>query len=332
MYKMNELQKIFENNQLIMKLYSLYISEYNNSINKSQVEELSSTCDIDLEYAFYLLFVNYLGLDIVDNKEHLELANEYIRPYLKCLDENTYNTNPYYCNVTPNEKKKGKWTLKYLTYKPYELFVCDDLKINKYKEFPNVGYFKNEFKYLAVLEDNHEWMLITPNEIETMKEPIKKAFGKVITFGLGLGYFAYMTSIKENVESVTIIEKDQNVIDLFKSEILPFFEYKNKIKIICADAFDVFKNGINDYDYCFIDIWHDASDGVSLYAKFKKYEKINCDVIIDYWVEKTLVSYIKWYVFSHFDSLKKYDKLSNDVLIEDVLDDKFINRLLIEKN
>lgn len=329
---MNEIKKTFENNQLIMKLYSLYISEYNNSINASQVEELASTCDIDLNYAFYLLFVNYLGLDTVDNKEHLCLANEYIRPYLRCLDENIYYNNPYYKNVRPKEKKKGQWTLKYLSYKPYELFVCNDLKVEQYKEFPSVGYFKDEFKYLAVLENNHEWMLIIPNEIETMKEPINKAFGKVITFGLGLGYFAYMTSIKDNVDSVTIIEKDPNVIKLFKSEILPFFEFKHKINIICADAFDIFKQGINDYDYCFIDIWHDASDGVPLYVEFKKYEKNNNDVIIDYWVETTLVSYIKWYVFSHFETLKKCNKLDKLVTVEEILDNNFINKLLVEKN
>lgn len=329
---MNEIKKDFENNQLIMKLYSLYISEYNNSIKKSQVEELASTCDIDLDYAFYLLFVNFLGLDIVDNKLHLELANEYIRPYLKSLDPTVYYNNPYYKNVKPKEKKKGNWTLKYLTFKPYELFVCDDLSIDQNKEFPNIGYFKDEFKYLAVLEDNHEWMLITPNEIETMKEPINKAFGNVITFGLGLGYFAYMASLKDNVKSVTIIEKDPKVIELFKNEILPFFEYKHKIKIICADAFDIMKQGINTYDYCFIDIWHDASDGVSLYAKFKKYERENQKVIIDYWVETTLISYIKWYAFSHFENLKKHHKLDNSVNIEDILDNKFINKLLLEKN
>lgn len=329
---MDNIQNIFENNQLIMKLYSLYISEYNNSIDEIKVKSLAKDLQINDDYAFYLLFINFLGFDIVDNKEHLNLTNQYIRPYLKCLDVDEFTNNPYYKNVVPKKKKLGKWTLKYQTYHPYELFVCNDLTIDNYYEYPNIGYFKEQFKYLTVLENNHEWMLITPNEIETMKEPINKAFGNVITFGLGLGYFAYMVSLKDNVESITIVEKDKGVIELFNSEILPFFEYKNKIKIINADAFDIMHQGINNFDYCFIDIWHDASDGVDFYAKFKKYEKDNPNVIIDYWVETTLVSYIKWYLYNNFDNLKQCKKLSSNVEVKDILDDEFINKLLVEKN
>lgn len=59
----------------------------------------------------------------------------------------------------------------------------------------------------AVLENERIWMTITPNEIETMKEAVDKAFGNVLTFGLGLGYYAYMVSEKVNVESITVVEK-----------------------------------------------------------------------------------------------------------------------------
>ena len=75
-------------------------------------------------------------------------------------------------------------------------------------------------------------MTITPNEIETMKEPVDEAFGHVLTFGLGLGYYAYMVSEKENVESITIVETNEDVIDLFNKYILPQFKNAHKIKII----------------------------------------------------------------------------------------------------
>ena len=52
-------------------------------------------------------------------------------------------------------------------------------------------------------------MLVTPNEVETMKEAIEKAHGKVATYGLGLGYFPYMTSMMDSVESVTVVELDE---------------------------------------------------------------------------------------------------------------------------
>mgnify|MGYP004628899591 FL=1 len=131
-------------------------------------------------------------------------------------------------------------------------------------------------------------MLITPNEIETMSESISEAYGNVLTYGLGLGYYQYMISNKDNVKSITIIEKDQNIIDLFTKYILPQYKYKNKIKIINEDALKYKYN--NEYDYVFVDIWHDPSDGIELYTKMKQLEKPN--IKYSYWIEKTIKNYI----------------------------------------
>ena len=90
-------------------------------------------------------------------------------------------------------------------------------------------------------------MLITPNEINTMQPVIDNVSGNVVTFGLGLGYFAYMCSIKNNVNGITIVEKDKNVIELFEKYILPQFEYKDKIKIVNSDAFD-FASNMSGFD------------------------------------------------------------------------------------
>ena len=53
---MININKIFENNQLIMKLYSLYISEYNRSIDEVKVKSLAKDLEINLystEYTMY---------------------------------------------------------------------------------------------------------------------------------------------------------------------------------------------------------------------------------------------------------------------------------------
>lgn len=102
---------------------------------------------------------------------------------------------------------------------------------------------------------------MSPNEVFTMEKPIKNAKGKVLTLGCGMGYFAYMASIKEDVESITIIELEQNVIDLFEKCILPQFENKDKIKIVKADAVEYLRNTEDGvYDYCFADIWIGIED------------------------------------------------------------------------
>ena len=115
-------------------------------------------------------------------------------------------------------------------------------------------------------------------------------FGFDRSFVQYLRYYAYMVSMKENVESVTIVEKDKEIIDLFNEYILPQFKNKSKIKIINDDAFNYFKKDIY-YDYVFVDIWHDPSDGIDLYLKFKNLEKDN--IKYSYWIEDTLKCYIE---------------------------------------
>ena len=136
-------------------------------------------------------------------------------------------------------------------------------------------------------------MLITPNEIETMERVINDSKGRVLTYGLGLGYYAYMVSLKEEVEKVTIVEKDNKVIELFNKYILPKFKNKDKITIINADALVHIKNDKEDYDIVFIDIWHDVSDGLPLYLEFKKYEKKNTKYY--YWIFFNSFSYLFYY-------------------------------------
>ena len=115
-------------------------------------------------------------------------------------------------------------------------------------------------------------MSLNPNEINTMEKDIKKATGKVLTFGLGLGYFQFMCSLKEDVKEITIIEKDPNIIALFKQFILPFFAHRNKIKIIQIDAFDFMENKFdNSYDFVYVDIWHTPNDGLLPFIKFKNF-------------------------------------------------------------
>lgn len=330
---MSEINEIALKNKLVLELYSWYLNENPKAISKKLVDDFSKSCEIDSHYAFYLLFINYLGLDITEQKEHKLFAEEYIYPYLKELNMDKYLNNPYFKNVLPKESKNDNWEIKYQTYQPYELFIWKDLTITKdFKEFPNIAYFKKEFKYLTVFENNHEWMMITPNEIETMEEAIKNAFGSVITFGLGLGYFPYMVSLKNNVNKITIIEKEQAVIDLFKREILPFFEHKNKIEIIKTDAFDFLKtNKIAKYDFSFVDLWHDVSDGIPLYLKFKQYEKTLKKVKFMYWIEESLLSYLRWYFFENVEKLKKNGLIKEKISFNDFLRKESILKLVENK-
>ena len=170
-----------------------------------------------------------------------------------------------------------------------------------------------------MLENDNEWMTLTPVDVDTCKEAIDAAHGNVITFGLGLGYYAYMVSEKENVKSITIVEKSKEVIELFKKYILPNFTNKEKIKIVNCDAFEYAKYvmPIENYDYAFVDIWRDASDGTPMYEDMKKLERLSPQTKFSYWIENFLISYrragkfaVLWdsYTSGDKDAPKSYDE------------------------
>lgn len=248
------------------------------------------------EYCFYTAkkrakVEDFLELNL-DDQEDKYFYQTRILPAIKEIKISDYQDNYYRKKIKPEPYKGHGYELAYLTVKPYQCLPYDDIDIDKdYVEVSRIGYFKEPFSYLAVMKDNVVWMSTDPNEINTMKQPISGAKGRVLTFGLGLGYFAIMCAKKEDVSSVTIIEKDPKIIEIFKKHILPTFEFKDKIHIIEADAIDYTrKNNLSDlYDYLFIDIWHNPEDGLPLYLKFKRLLK-NEKLVVSYWLEKSILA------------------------------------------
>lgn len=275
-----------EYNNLILNALSIYLNEYECSITPSQIKKVME-CGVDELFAYKLLLSNYLAI------ENQDVIDMYFDKMVHKLEVKDYIRNPYYENIPFNNKKIDSWQIKKGKYKPYELFVFDDFKYENDLVIPQVGYFNEPFYYLAVYDNNRLWMSITPNEINTMKEPINKAKGNVLTFGLGLGYFAYMCSLKDDVKSVTIVEKDERVIKLFKDNILPYFASIEKINIIKEDAY-VYLSKMNDdmYDYVFVDIYHDAGDGKEVYLKMNQYRNRFKKTIFEYWIYNTIKHYL----------------------------------------
>lgn len=286
--------QIKADNYRILALLSNYLNHEPDFIQKEEIEVIVKN-GVSYEYAFSVILAAGFGLDIVDNAYDREFFNHYFTKMFHKLDENEYYSNPYYKNIKIPTVKVGNSELKYEKFVPFEGFVCDDIvRIKEGRQIPQIGFFDTEFSFPAILESNRIWMTITPNEIETMKEAVEKAFGNVLTFGLGLGYYAYMVSEKDNVDSVTVVEINDDVISLFKKYILPQFKNAHKIKIIKADAFQYAQQHLSGgkFDFVFTDLWHDVSDGIDMYQRMKKYESHSPNTVFAYWIEKTIVCYL----------------------------------------
>ena len=248
--------------------------------------------------------------------ENREVMDAYILSNLKKLEPKEYLDNEYAKSIKTVGKYK-KYALKYITYEPYQLFAYDDILLDGDKENSRIGYFDNKYSYLALTEGNNIWMSLNPNEIETMKPFIKKGKGNVLVLGLGMGYVPYMMANKLEAKSITIVEKDPEIIALFNSLILPSFKNKEKIKIIEDDAINYVRKN-SRFDYIFADLWHSPEDGLSLFVQLKR---INRN--IDCWLEESMyallrrcmISLIEENTLGYEDENYKFSKTYTDKVI-----------------
>ena len=326
---MSRLDEIMQSNDIIVGILSEYINEHPRFIDAAMVEDLARECHVSNHEAFCTLLSAACGLDTVENPSHRALERQYLIPAIRRLDPTVYENDAYAKTVRFPSVTHGKWELCQHSYAPYEPFVRTHPTVTKdLCEIPQIGYFDLEFPFPAILENGIEWMTITPNEVETMREPIAKSHGKVLTLGLGLGYFAFHASEKPEVERVTVVERSRDVIEIFKTYLLPQFPHADKIEIVEADAFLYMQKELprGNFDYVFADLWHDASDGLEMYRKLKKYEVLAPHTSFDYWIEPSLLSLLRHIVYRRITDKKATLPLGN-LSPETVLTDEFLKKL-----
>ena len=296
----------FNKNFRITRLYAALLERCPELITGEMVDALTADGDMTREEAIVALLSEAFGLDIEKSDDRM-LVREYLTPSVRMLDADRYINNPYYQNIKITDIKDGDWELRLESYKPYRAVISDDMVLyDDFREVPPLGFFPEEFKFPAVLEGGNEWMTLTPVDLDTSDEAIEAAHGRVITFGLGLGYYAYMCSEKECVDSITVVEKSADVIRLFKTHILPQFPNRDKVKIIEADAFEYAENTMpsEGYDVAFVDTWRDAQDGTPMYRKMKRLEALSPNTRFLYWIENFLISR---------DRAERYDDLREKI-------------------
>lgn len=283
---------VSELNLQALELMSAYLSRDARFITAKDVEQVAA-CGVDRGEAVLLLLCAACGLD---ERRPLDrrMIERYVRPSLARLDPAPLAANPYISGIRFPEAAQGRWRLTHMAYEPYELFVRDDLLCTTDgREIPRLGYFEERFAYPAVLENGREWMTVTPNEVATMAPALARVRGDVAAMGLGLGYFAYMASEKPDVRSVTVIERDADVIALFERYLLPQFAHGEKLRVVRADAFDFARDSLAGFDYAFVDLWHDVADGAPMYLRMKRLEERSPNTRFLYWIETSIRCFLR---------------------------------------
>ena len=294
----------FAANAEILRLLAAYLNQCPRLVDPMLVAELTASCNIGEKEAFLAILAAALDLDEERSEREARLVRDYLPRAVFPVTPSLYASDPYMQNVSVPCKLKNGWSLCREEYTPYEAFVCGGYsRFGEYCEVPSIGYFPNAFSFPAVKQNGVEWMAVKPNEIETMRAPLAAAQGDVLTYGLGLGYYAYMASARAEVRSVTVVERDASVISLFREELLPQFPCRDKITVIEADALEFAEREqvAGRYDTVFADLWHDTGDGLPLYLRLRRAEKEESDTRYTYWIEDQLLSALRAMVFSELE-------------------------------
>ena len=300
---------------ILIKVYEAYKKNINYRGKHTEKEKL----------ALGVLLVGFQQTGILNGEHRIAIVTSMFNN-IKIFDKEYFNKIKYFNTVKVGQHYDGSiYQLDNTEYSPGD---CINYGIGEYSNIGILdavmcGVFFDSFK-LPVLarEDNQVYMSITPNEIETMRDSIAAAHGKVLNYGLGLGYWAYEVASKSNVESVTIVELNQDIINLFNTYIAPQFEPEvlSKINIIQGDAVEYHRNLADGvYDYCFIDTWFNAYEGMDMYLNFKEQEHKFKNMQVSYWIEEDFLTMLNYLMLLAF-----IDASINSVELNDIAKNKLL--------
>lgn len=318
------IQDLLNRNEMNLSISDILSTIFGNReiTSKKEVDLLAKRFNCSEKEVFFSKISDYLDIDL-EIEDNEEVFNKYVLGSIHELDTKKYLENPYYKAINNLHIKDGNYELVTDHYEPYELFAYQDMSSENYMEINSLGYFKEIFSFIALNHKGVTWMNITPNEIETMDKAVKEAKGDVLVFGLGLGYFPFMALLKPEVKSVTIIENDKKIIELFNKHLKPHFPHQEKLNIIYDDANNYLTK---DYqaDYVFVDLWHNPEDGIDFYLKFKKSESKHKESKFFYWLESSFYLFLRRCLFALIAEQMEKDDPSMYQKAESI-EDKIIN-------
>lgn len=113
------------------------------------------------------------------------------------------------------------------------------------------GMYTPEGTYVQLHVGNVLMMSDTRHEKITNYEVVHQAKGRVLIAGLGVGMIIHPIAAKEEVDSIVILEKSRDVIDL----VAPSLPGGKKITVIQGDVLEIIPPKELRYDTIYFDIW-----------------------------------------------------------------------------
>lgn len=272
-----------------MILNTRKMNDYFNSLREKHEHE-----EVTIILGQSIIDSEKMSMESFEKLKKIQRNDPFLEDVIVTLPKEELTNNEYYKNIIMPKVSEGGYILSRgrVMYKN-KLHIYDESRYDTDNMQIKQSYFvcDKNLHCPVIYEDNSNvcWMSVEPFEINTFKKIIDEATGNVLLAGLGLGYAAYMISRKEDVKSVTVIELNESVINLFNKYLLDQFENKDKIKVVHSDAIQYMtQENLKQYDYVNMDIWKSLYDMLNLYLRAICIEAKNPEVKFSYWLENEL--------------------------------------------
>ena len=208
------------------------------------------------------------------------------------LDSTLFQNDPYLQKISLPLGREGDFLFAFQSYEKNRLFHYGEPVQYGYGDILRLAWFDENIKYPSVTKNGKYFSSISADMILSSRSLIRPASQNVLILGCGIGYLPYMIHRKESVSSVTIVDQDPDVIDLFENRILPQFDHPEKIHIIHSDAYDYMKQDWQD-QWVIDDCYSESMEGVASYLSMKKLEHLHPKTKYAYWIEESVLSNLK---------------------------------------
>lgn len=280
--------------------------ERNTELDIAMRNLILSMVDVDNYITDILEFMEKV-LTPKDEKKLIEILKKYNVPHdslkynLKILTSNPYYRDIKFDSVCSKDVRYEKAIIKKRTL----INMNFHQPMGKYLfHYHPIGYFETDIDMPALIEGDKVWMSPAISEMESMADGVEKGHGNCLAMGLGIGFLPYLWLLKDEVESVTVVEFNQDVIDLFEKYIRPQFGTGKKLEIIHGDAFEYYKAGfLNQFDYVYVDFWESTGDGLGFYTRLME-KKVDLPHI-DYWIEDSMLYDVKYIIAPYLNAVYK---------------------------
>ena len=269
--------------------------------------EYNLLLDVDLKKTGYEVVVN--ALKEMNYPEFKGPKKSWPSLY---ISSEAFENSPFHKNIHFSDIHEADVSFKWIELAADQIFNYEGIQADPNKELNDWIKFRaldKKIKTLSLALNDDVWMLDVPSESSTIDPCAAKAVGHVLSFGLGIGYFVYMALMNNEVKSITVIERNPRVIELFKQYILPQFNAQITINIIEGDAFDYFNESyLKGFDYIFVDIYQSNQDGLEI--EMKLLEQYNPDFDkCDFWIENSICEILPALIFVYIQTRMKEEKL-----------------------